>query len=379
MDRIDSKPARARLKPRKEPYWFRLGPGRHLGYRAEGKTWIAKYRDSATGERPQKALGTIEPSGKKDSFHVALAQATAWFEQTAAGIAPKGTDVATVCRDYVAELRGKGRTETANDAEGRFRRLVYDKPLGAHNRDQLKRTHLVQWFATQLPSDKTDAERLRKAKDSANRNRTALLAALNLAVVNGKFATDFAWRAFKPHGNVGGRRERVLDRSQRKRLLQAATSDVKAFCEASLLLACRPGELANANVADFDRKAGSLVLSGKTGRRVVQLSTAAVELCARCSKGRIGAVPLLTRANGSRWDRFSWRDGIRDAAKSAKLPADVCAYTLRHTSLSELISGGVDPLTVSRLSGTSLVMIQKHYGHLIRTGLRDKLDAVRLV
>ena len=60
MDRIDTKRCRDGLVPRREPYWYKLSRGRHLGLRklvsnAPG-IWIAKFRGDA-GERLQKTLG----------------------------------------------------------------------------------------------------------------------------------------------------------------------------------------------------------------------------------------------------------------------------------------------------------------------------------
>ena len=40
------------------------------------------------------------------------------------------------------------------------------------------------------------------------------------------------------------------------------------------------------------------------------------------------------------------------------------SYTLRHSTITELIGAGLDTLQVARMSGTSLQMIEKHYGHL---------------
>ncbi len=37
---------------------------------------------------------------------------------------------------------------------------------------------------------------------------------------------------------------------------------------------------------------------------------------------------------------------------------------------------GSTPLTVARFVGSSLEMIQKHYGHLVRNAARDKLAAL---
>jgi site-specific recombinase XerD len=48
----------------------------------------------------------------------------------------------------------------------------------------------------------------------------------------------------------------------------------------------------------------------------------------------------------------------------AELPAETTAYTLRHSVISDLVHGGLDLLTVAQISGTSVAMIEKHYGHL---------------
>lgn len=43
-------------------------------------------------------------------------------------------------------------------------------------------------------------------------------------------------------------------------------------------------------------------------------------------------------------------------------------YSLRHCVISELVHGGLELLTVAQISGTSVAMFEKHYGHL-RTDL----------
>jgi site-specific recombinase XerD len=46
------------------------------------------------------------------------------------------------------------------------------------------------------------------------------------------------------------------------------------------------------------------------------------------------------------------------------LPPDTTAYSLRHSVISDLVHGGLDLLNVAQISGTSVVMIERHYGHL---------------
>jgi hypothetical protein len=72
----------------------------------------------------------------------------------------------------------------ANDAEGRFRRLVYDKPIGRKELSKLKPLDVERWLFSQIPDDDEveELDQIRRAKDSANRNLVALKAALNRAL-----------------------------------------------------------------------------------------------------------------------------------------------------------------------------------------------------
>ena len=51
------------------------------------------------------------------------------------------------------------------------------------------------------------------------------------------------------------------------------------------------------------------------------------------------------------------------AAAKAGLSMTVTAYTIRHSVITDLVTNGLDLLTVAQLSGTSVAMIEKHYGH----------------
>ena len=55
------------------------------------------------------------------------------------------------------------------------------------------------------------------------------------------------------------------------------------------------------------------------------------------------------------------------------LPNTVTCYTLRHSVITDMIHGGLDAVTVAQLSGTSLLMIERHYGHLTEKHARDAL------
>ena len=78
---------------------------------------------------------------------------------------------------------------------------------------------------------------------------------------------------------------------------------------------------------------------------------------AQASKDKLPGAPLFTRADGSGWTKDSWKNVVRAAALAASLPTGVTLYTLRHSTITDLVHGGLDLLTVAQISGTSVAMI----------------------
>ena len=375
---IESKTARDRLKPRREPYWARVEAGLFVGYRkaeqGEG-TWIARRR-TEEGKQVYRTLGTFT------DYDDAAKATRRWAESIDAGVSHKGMTVAQACEHYVTDLGMRKGTGSKKDAEGRFRRLVYGKKIGGIDLSALKTSHIKSWLAAQIESDEEDAEDeddLRRAKDSANRNLASLKAALNLALNDRLVATDAGWKTVSKFGDVGRRRERFLPAEQRAKLLKACPEDLSHLVSAMLLTAARPGELASAAVQHFNWEQGTLALEGKTGYRIVTLSSSAMTFFAERARGKIGNAPLLANAYGQRWNKDLWKKPFKAAVKAAQLPPDVVMYSLRHTAISEMIAGGMDSFVVARLAGTSTEMIDKHYGHLRHDRTRAKLDAVALL
>ena len=53
-------------------------------------------------------------------------------------------------------------------------------------------------------------------------------------------------------------------------------------------------------------------------------------------------------------------------------------YSLRHTFATEALAAGISTFELSRLMGTSIAMIDRHYGHLTRDAeesMRARLEA----
>ncbi len=215
-------------------------------------------------------------------------------------------------------------------------------------------------------------------KSSRNRTLTALRAALNLAVRNRLVAVELAreWNEVRPYRHADQRRELFLDLTQRRALLEAAVGAVRDLIEAVMLTGARAGELISATSAQFNARLQTMRFSGKTGARTVPLSAAATALFERRLRDHPSRERLLTREDGKPWAHSDWDELVRAAAARAALPPGVCLYTLRHSFITQALSDGMTTLEVARLVGTSLAMIDKHYGHLVNHALRERLARV---
>lgn len=375
---LNSKTAREKLVPRREPYWSRIQAGLFVGYRkslqGEG-TWVARRRND-DGKQEYRALGTIS------NYDDAVKAANEWATAIDAGVSSKGMTVAKACEHYVKELGDHKGASSKADAEGRFKRLIYSAKIGKIDLSKLRTSDVKSWLSTQIEigeSEAEDEDDLRRAKDSANRNLASLKAALNLALRDRLVATDVGWKTVAKFKDVGRRRQAFLPADQRKRLIECCADDMRQLVRAMLLTGARPGELANASVQHFDRDQGTLALEGKTGHRVVTLSSAAIAFFVDETKDKIGNAPILQTGYGQRWNKDSWKKPFKAAVSAAKLPPTVVMYSLRHTAISEMIAAGMDSFIVAKLAGTSTAMIDKHYGHLRHDKTRAKLDAVSML
>jgi integrase len=358
--------------------------GFYLGFRAiaEGGvgTWIAR-RLTEGSEYRYKSLGEVSESL---DFNAAVALAEAWGTEIdrGVGVSLKGkpATVETACREYLEAIRLE-RPDTAHDAHMRFARTVYGDreqekpahPIAPQDLGKLREKHLRDWRDGLLAAG--------LSKSAANRTLTALRAALNYAVRARLAPAHLAFevRCVTIFKNADRRRDVFLDQDQRRKLLTTAPGALRDLIEAAALTGARPGELVNAQRSAFDSRRRSLTLTGKTGTRVVPLTPAACALFERVSRDKLPTAYLLTREDGAQWTRVGWDRSLRSVVKLAHLPAGVCLYTLRHSFITEALLAGLATLTVAKMTGTSLAMIEKHYGHLVLDHAREQLAAVKLI
>jgi integrase len=390
--KIDSQTSRDNLKARHAPYWFKVRTSCHLGYRkttaGSTGTWLARYRDESTGKYELHSLGALDSITPGKRYDEAFRLAVEWFDHRRAGGAATSITVAKACARYVQHLRDHGREASAKDAEARFRRWVApNSRLGIAQLDRLTPAVLNDWRVKLsktlvIPQDKSKTPTKPRAPGSINRDMAVIKAALNLALEDG-FATNAnAWiTKLRPIKDADQRRERYLDADQRRALIAAAQDDLAPFLRALSLVPLRPGAMAALTAGSYDRRLNQLTVGkDKAGRdRKITLPASTGAFFSEQAKGKLPAAPLFTRADGKRWDKDAWKAPFKAAAAAAGLPPDAVTYNLRHSAITDLIAlHRLDTMTVAVLSGTSLAMIEKHYGHLLRDHAAEGLAKLAL-
>ena len=369
--------ARNNLKPRRDPYWHRLSKGQYLGYRkmksgAPG-TWAARMLDETTGKQQAHPLGGFGELPDHERYDAARRAAEAWFKHRGAGGSLDAITIGAACERLVQKYRDDNRELAAKDADGRFKRWVYpNKKFASTLIQKLTASMLADWRTKlaktpAMHQDKSVVSNKPRAASSLNRDMAVLKTALNLALEDGYATSDHAWSSkLKPVKDASGRRDCYLDIDQRKALIDKAAPDLAVLVRAMSLIPMRPGAVAAFTVANFDKRLNTLVIGkDKAGQdRKITLPTLTASFFTEQAKNKLPSAPLFARANGTAWNKDSWKYPFKEAVTAAKLPLAATAYALRHSTITDLIIKGLDTMTVAQLSGTSITMIEKHYGHL---------------
>ncbi len=391
------RPARARLAPRREPYWEVVAKGCALGYRkgATGGTWIARRRGDGGSQR-YHALGPADDDGDGLSYAEARRRADGWFaagESGGVGPGPVAAPytVKDALDDYMAVYRGKDgksteRTQRTIDA-------LIVPALGSAAVGELSRRWIEGWHeglsrtAPRLRTKPGKPQKFRAADDgpaairrrrsSANRVLTVLKAALNLAHRQRRVASDAAWRGVKPFREAASARVRVLDDDDSRRLVAACAADFRPLVLAALLTGCRYGELAELRAGDFDAESGGIrVGAGRSHPpRQVWLPAEGRTLLAGLAAGKAGDAPVFTRADGAPWGTSHQQRPFKAACAAAGV-APLTFHDLRHTYAARLVAAGV-PLAVvaAQLGHTDTRMVERYYGPLAPGCVADTVRA----
>jgi len=404
---LDTRAARSRLKPRHEPYWRAIEPGRSIGYRKgdRGGVWKARLmRDDAS--YVFKTLGRADDMLDADgaeilSFSQAQAKAREWFAAVARGDAGLSADagpytVGHALDDYLAAYKAGG-TKGGGRALADTRRAIeaHIRPaLGAIPCDRLTTARIEKWFHDLAASPArrrarpgkqpkprpapTDPDALRRRRATANRVLTVLKAALNRAWRAGRVPSDAAWRKVAPFHHVDTPVVRYLTEAESARLVNACPEDFRQLVRAALLTGCRYGELVRLRAADFNPDAGTLaVRQSKSGKaRHVILTDEARTFFEDATAGRDGHELVFKRADGEPWGKSHQQRPLTAACERAKISPPISFHVLRHTHGSILAMRGVPlPVIAKQLGHSDTRMTERHYAHLAPSYVAETIRA----
>lgn len=369
MADLRTKTARAKLPTRSAPHTQKLGPGRILGYRrqTDGKagSWILRTA-KAEGGYDQEVIGIADDQTAADgrdilSYEQALAKAVG---QTTAD--PSRVTIADALDDW-AEWKCKTASsgKQCADLRNRARRLA--RPFPRKTLKTLTARDVTQWLNGIVATG--DNPQARRA--TANRELAVLKAALTRAADLHAYQGTRAWEAVPKFSKAEsfGKRMVILTEAEEARLIAAARPDVADLLRALQATGARFGEIASATVGDL--VGNRLALTGKTGRRVIVLSSDKADWFRRKAGNRPPDAPLIPRQDGKAWPDGGQMKPVRSAVAAADLPEDVTSYALRHGFITRALSRGVPTVAVAQHVGSSVQMIEQTYAKFAQAELAE--------
>jgi len=225
-----------------------------------------------------------------------------------------------------------------------------------------------------------DQKRARKA--SANRILAVFKAALNFCLDRGlASSSDRPWQLVKPFKGTFKARLRSLTIDEQVKLVSACPDDFGRLVRGALFTGCRYGEITRLRVRDYDSANGSVFVSeSKSGRpRHVFLSQEGIDFFNTMTTGVEPDAHIFVKnlsKDGKQTRNWISREQclrMRKACALAKIE-QATFHELRHTYASMLMNCGCMVSVVAELLGhSSTKMVEKHYGHLSRSTVRDEL------
>ena len=405
--KLETREARRKLAPQREPYWRGIHEGLQIGYRkhSRGGSWIVRLiRQGAKTERKLSAADDHRDADGEQilSYGQAVKKAMAFVEhlnrQEAGSSGPvvKFREVADrYWEEY--ELHGRaieetrylvyrvivpkwGNVELSSITTARIERWLRDlvnRPRVPGSNAKKSEKDGEEKDSAIPPKDSPEhKEYIRKRKNTANRIFNAFRAILNFAFKHGYVDSDAAWKRVKRFEGVDTAKCRFLSLDECNRLLNACSPDLRELVSAALLTGSRYGELRAMLVRDYHLNAESIyVRPGKTGKaRHVPLTDEGKEFFDSLTAGRNPDEHMFLRSSGQAWEKSDQRRPMRAACKQAKISPPVTFHDLRHAYASQLAQKSV-PLQViaSALGHTTTRMTEKHYAHLLPSYVNDTI------
>ena len=384
--RLETASSRAKLAPRRKPYWIKVSPNIFLGYRKNVGPGSWSVRCTENGADWIKKLGIADDLERADGRAVL----SFWQAQEAArklarrqpgdpaDDATRPLTTAEALTRYEADLRARG----GDPYNAKWPRIhlpasILNKPVSMLTANELRR-----WRDAAISNG--------VAPDTFNRIKKGICAALNLAAEHDPrgITNGHAWEVgLRAMPDAGEANNVILDDPTVRVLVAEAYKRDHALgllVDVAAVTGARPSQIARLTVADLDLADASkprlqMPKSGKGGtnkraerkreRIPVPITPALAALLKQESKGRAPDAPLLLRSNGDPWGyrrSNQYRHDIREVVKGIERdPDEVTIYALRHSAIVRHLLANTPIRVVAALVDSSVAMLERHYSRFI--------------
>ena len=394
MSKLEIKKAtdRAKLTPRREPYWI-AADGGDLGFRCTGPdgagTWIGRKRVTVrTATGTAKRTYAFESFGRLPYFNDAQAKFKAWIadlvtaELAGVEVSAVQTTVADAAANYLSfKIKTRGeKSDSVAQARSIIERFLTGREatntapaILPHRMASIRLADLTERdfvaFKASLIQDRDPLDVPRPQLNTASRNFAPFKAMLNKAVADRLTASDAAWRLVFDFGDNSPTSEdsyRYMSLDERTQIVEAMPSkDLRNLVKLLCMTGARPKELLQAMASDYNKLTKRLRLYSYKGKRAKMIERfvpvgamgEALPVLLDQLKDKLPTAPLFNLTYGQLKSRV--------AAAVPKLDIEhASSYCFRHSFITDTIIGGASILEAAQITGTSAAMIEKTYGKL---------------
>ena len=364
---ISTKAKRAKLKPSREPVWFKISKKRYIGFRrlkASG-SWVARFGNH------RKVIG-----GESLTFDQALKLTIQYCDQCDSSV-PTQHSVQSIISVYCDDLTIRKSPDTAEKYRKRYNAML-SKDFRGTDIKFLTTEQIESWRNSRLHSI-DDIEKHRKSKSTSRRDLSQLKALLNFAQSKGIISDSQAWDRVKQFdASCEGQRTLYLTGAQVKQIINHAQGEFRHYLQITLLMGARAGEASDLMVSDFNPFNKTVNIGRKTGKRLCYLNDAAVTLISARIQGKSPTELIFPNSEGLQWNSDQLSKAFKVLREEIGLPNECVIYSLRHHTLSKLVESGLPMLAISKNVGTSVAMIEKHYGHFAPDTMSQLINSVAI-
>lgn len=267
---------------------------------------------------------------------------------------------------YLAHIRDQA-TKSIISQSTVTRRIAHIAPFLAASGDvavsDLKPHHVTDWLRGQKTWGATTCS------DAAASVKRILQWATDEGRIESNPLKSLAMKKGRPRDHIISRPEfeTLLAGVWNQKYTWRIATSFRSILIALRLSGCRPSEITRLMIEDCSPDAWTIrehKNRKKTYRpRTVYLSPCLQTLTAIASRGRASG-PVLRPEADREWKYSDMRLRFQRLRKKTGTSPKCVLYSFRHTWITEALTAGVDVATVAEMAGTSIQMIDRHYGHL---------------